>query len=43
MPRHKTDARGDYYIIFRWTRKCPRTGKIIRARNRPFPIKIYIN
>lgn len=25
-------------LIFRWTRMCPKTGKIIRAKHRPFPI-----
>lgn len=27
-------------VIFRWTRKHPDTGEIIRAKRRPFPIPI---
>ena len=34
---HKDDG---YDVIFRWTRKCPKTGRIIRAKGRPFPIKV---
>lgn len=25
-------------LIFRWTRKDPKTGQIVRARKRPFPM-----
>jgi hypothetical protein len=43
MSNIKKDKSGTYYIIYRWTRKCRHTGKIIRAKNKPFPIKIYLN
>lgn len=36
----KTDGGNeDYYIIFRWTYKT-KSGKIVRAVNRPFPIRV---
>ncbi|MGE4443229.1 MAG: hypothetical protein AB7D27_17345 [Desulfomicrobium sp.] len=29
-------------LVFRWTRKCPKTGKIIRAKHRPFPMWVDV-
>jgi hypothetical protein len=30
---------GNCHVIFRWTRTCPKTGRVIRSK-RPMPIPI---
>jgi len=35
------DGERSYYLIFRWFYKN-KQGKIIRAKRRPFPIKIFL-
>jgi len=40
MSKFKKDpneGRAGYKLIFRWTKKCPQTGRIIRGR-RPMPM-----
>jgi hypothetical protein len=38
MDKDKKAEKPGYHLIFRWTYRHPRTGKIIRATIRPFPI-----
>jgi hypothetical protein len=37
---HKKEIPPGKQLIFRWSKVDPKTGKVIRARRRPFPILI---